>query len=161
MEKNTPLFIGKVDSAPRPDAPLVERDAVVVIVRDPKTKRYLTLTWKEDGRETFVTGGREGGKSALEAALAEVREETGYVNLVLVSSLPSYEAKFYHPQKGVNRHAYFRCLLLELINDEQIPVSKKESALHKYAWLPLDEIRSTFTEEGPLFLLDYIVKEGL
>jgi 8-oxo-dGTP pyrophosphatase MutT (NUDIX family) len=161
MDNQGPLFIGTGDSAPK-GSNFKERQAVVAVVRDPKTGKYLTLIWNDDGRQTFVTGGIEEGQSAQEAALAEIMEETGYKNFnFFVGRLPNYQAQFYHPQKDVNRHAYFQCFLFELTNDERTTVSQKESDLHTPVWLSLDELRENITEEGPLFLIDYIVKNNL
>lgn len=160
MKNRGPLFIGTGDSAPK-GSNFKERQAVVAVVRDPKTEKYLTLTWKKDGRQTFVTGGIEAGQTAQEAAIAEVMEETGYNNLVFLGKLPNYQAQFYHPQKDVNRHAYFQCFLFELANDERTTVSQKESDLHEPIWLSADELVENISEEGPLFIVNYIVNFNL
>ena len=160
IQDKGPLFIGTGVSAPRGDK-FEERQAVVAIVRDPKTRKYLTLTWKEDGRKTFVTGGIETRQTALVAALTEIEEETGYSHLILVYRLAGYEAKFYHPQKGLNRHAFFHCFFFELASNERHAIEQEESNLHEPVWLTLDELKAQVTEEGPLFLIDYIVSKGL
>lgn len=159
-DNHGPLFVGTGDSAPRSND-FEERNAVIAVVRDPKTRKFLTLTWNSDGRKTFVTGGIEDGQSAEEAALIEIKEETGYSNLVLICKLPSYQAQFFHPQKNLDRYAYFQCFFFELVTEKRTIIDQKESNLHQPTWLSLAELRAQITEEGPLFLIDYIVSKGL
>src|SRR5581483_10567135 len=117
MTSDVPLFIDNGPNAPRPNLEFVERNSITAIVFNPRTRAYLGLAWKQIDWHTFITGGIEDGQSAEAAARAEVREETGYVNLLLISELPRYDSKFYHGPKGENRNAHFRSFLFELIDD--------------------------------------------
>ena len=81
--------------APVAEYPFVEREAVFVIVRNPKNGKYLGLRWKKVDWETFISGGIEEGQTAEDAVKAEVLQETGYKNLQLVEKLPRFETKFY------------------------------------------------------------------
>lgn len=148
-----PLFVA--DDV-RPDLPFVERDAITAVVRDPQTGKYLGLKWKEVDWDTFITGGIEEGQTAEEAALAEIREETGYKNLRLVKELPRYDSKFFHPPKGVNRFAHFHCFLFELENDEREELAEDELKKHEPVWLDEEELISFRLPEGHRFLLGYV-----
>ncbi len=152
-----PLFIDETEAAaPREEQPYVERDAITAIVRDPKNGKVLGLKWKQVDWETFITGGIEEGQTAEEAARAEIREETGYTNLILVKELPPYHAKFYHPPKGVNRFAHFSSFEFELLKDERDVLSEDEQQKHEPVWLSPEELASFRLPEGHRFLVDFI-----
>ncbi|MCA9352017.1 NUDIX hydrolase [Patescibacteria group bacterium] len=151
-----PKFIDTGKDAPREDIKTIERDAVTIIVRNPKNRKYLGLRWKKLDWETFITGGIEPGQSAEQAAREEVKEETGYVNLTLVSELPRYDALFYHGGKQVNRLAHFRCFFFDLIDEEQVEVSNKEKEIHEPVWLSEDELKDFNLPEGHRFTFENI-----
>jgi len=153
---NEPLFIAGGPDAPRDGLPFVEREAITALVRDPKTGKYLGLSWKQVDWETFITGGVEEGQTAEEAARAEVREESGYKNLRLVAELPRFHAKFYHGPKGVNRFAHFHSFLFELEDDEREDLSADEQKKHECVWLSNEELKTFRLPEGHQFLLDSI-----
>lgn len=143
-----PLFIDTEQNALRADAPMVERNAITAVVRNPQTGEVLGLRWKKVDWETLITGGVEEGQTAEEAARAEIYEETGYKNLRLVKELPPYHSKFYHPPKGVNRFAHFRCFLFELVGDERDEISDEEKANHTPVWLDTDALLTFRLPEG-------------
>lgn len=149
-----PLFISKGQDAPRTDLLFIEREAVTAVVYDPKTKMYLALRWKQVNWETFVTGGIEEGQTPEMAAVAEVREETGYTDLKLLRELPRYHSKFYHAPKGVNRFAHFRCFLFELASNERTVVSEVEIQKHEALWLTREELATFNLPEGHVFLVE-------
>lgn len=151
-----PLFVDTGKNAVRPDLPFVERDAITAVVRDPKTNKYLGLRWKEVDWETLITGGIEEGQSAQDAALAEIREETGYKNLRLVVELPRYHSKFFHHPKGVNRFAHFRCFLFELVNDEHEKITSDERKKHDPVWLTREEMENFDLPEEHRFIINHV-----
>lgn len=149
-----PLFVAEGADAPREGVPFIEREAITALVRDPKTGKYLGLRWKEVDWETFITGGIEDGQTAEEAARAEIREESGYKNLRLVSELPRYHSKFYHTPKGVNRYAHFQSFLFELENNEREQLTADEQKKHDCVWLDETELAKFRLPEGHRFVLD-------
>ena len=63
----------------------------VAVIYDPNTKKYLALDWsKTDGRDwhLFVGGSGEKGETPEECARREIREETGYTDLELITETP-------------------------------------------------------------------------
>jgi len=120
---------------------VVFRNATINIVYDPATDRYLTLKWKKQPWTTFVTGGIEDGESAVDAALREIAEETGYTDVKFVRKLGGdAQAEFYAAHKGVNRIARNSLLLFELASDTREPVDESESAQHEAVWIPAAEL---------------------
>ena len=154
MYENEPIYIDDGVDAPRADLPFVERNAVVAVLRNPRTNEYLGLRWKKGvDWETFVTGGVEEGQTPEEAARAEVYEETGYKNLRLVKEFPRYHAKFYHTPKGENRFAHFQPFLFELVDEEQDPISEKELEKHEPVWLDAEALAAFRLVEPQRLLL--------
>lgn len=152
-----PLFVARDNDAPREGLPFEKRDAISAVVRNPRTKQYLVLRWADVGWISFITGGIEAGQTPEEAARAEVRQETGYLNLKLVAELPRFDAKFYHGPKGVNRFARVRSFLFDLVDEERAPVAATETAIHTCHWRDMLTLWLTpQLPEGHRFLLDHI-----
>ncbi len=149
-----PLFIARGTDAPRNDLPFIEREAITAIVYNPKTDKYLGLRWKQVDWETFITGGVEKEQTLEEAARSEVREESGYKKLRLISELPKHHSKFYHAPKKVNRFAHFHSFLFELENEEREQISLKERKKHECVWLNKKELKEFKLPEGHRFLLN-------
>ncbi|HET9850541.1 MAG TPA: class I tRNA ligase family protein [Candidatus Saccharimonadales bacterium] len=122
-------------SAVKKGQPFVERQAITAIVKHWSEDKYIGLKWKTVDWETLITGGIEKGQTAEQAAIAEIREETGYQNPKLVRVLGKNHAKFFHVPKNENRFAHFTCLLFELADGEREQVSAKEQKNHEVVWL--------------------------
>lgn len=155
----------------RPDKEVVFRDAVIVVVRNPKTDKYLCLRWKKFPWITFVMGGIEEGETEIEAAEREIVEETGYKNFKFVKHLGSVQLEFFAAHKDVNRIAHTRELLFDLIDEDREEISEEEKQIHELEWRTWDGINQpdmthsempiiidrmhsgykAFTEEGALF----------
>ncbi|KND51932.1 MAG: leucyl-tRNA synthetase [Parcubacteria bacterium C7867-001] len=120
---------------------VVKRYSILAVVHDPKTKKYLSLKWKEQGWTTFITGGIDADEDVVEAAKREILEETGYKNLKFIRRLggPVW-AEFFAAHKDENRIAINSPLLFELENDERDPVAQAELDQHEAHWLDLKEI---------------------
>jgi valyl-tRNA synthetase len=92
---------------PRDGKKMIERHVVHAIVFDPKTKKYLIIRNQKHGWDTVIIGGIEDGEDALETAIREVREETGYVDLEFKRYLGGpTEAHYYAKNKEENREKY-------------------------------------------------------
>ena len=117
-----------------PGKEIVFRDAVIAVVRNPKNNQYLCLKWKKHPWVTFVMGGIEKDENAVEAAIREIREETGYQNVRFVKDLGSAQSEFFAAHKGVNRIAHTRNLLFELENEIKKEISNEESQIHELEW---------------------------
>lgn len=156
-----PIFID-VDKNPlNPNKPLVKRDAITALVRDPKTGTYLCLKWKNVDWDTFVTGGIDEGQTAEDAARMELLQETGYKHLRLVASLPPYCSLFFHSPKDENRDARWTSYLFELVDDERDPVSQEEQDKHDVVWLTREQMETFRLHEGQRFLWDFVLERGL
>jgi leucyl-tRNA synthetase len=126
---------------PKEGEKTVFREAVQVILIDPKTEKVLALKWKKFPWTTFITGGVEKGEDMKEAAKREVLEETGYKNIKYVRTLGGpVESHFYANHKKENRKAHFTAFVFELVNDEREQISEEEKAIHDLVWMTWKEL---------------------
>lgn len=134
IEKDTPVQEGKRN---------VPRTAVNCYIRNPKDNTYAFLEWKKVHWKGPVTGGVEQGEDFVQAALREIKEETGYKNVKFIRELGSpLRVDFYHPAKDENRFATFIGMLFELENEERDAVGEEETALHELKWIKEDKVLS-------------------
>ncbi|OGY94734.1 MAG: leucine--tRNA ligase [Candidatus Komeilibacteria bacterium RIFOXYC1_FULL_37_11] len=126
----------------RLDEEIVERNAVVCIIKHHQEDKYLCLDWKQIPVSTFVTGGIEDGEDLIEAAKREIAEETGYTNARFIKKLGGLvHGQFYQAIKHENRQAHFQGLYFELIDDKNIGIAEKEQAIHEIKWINKKAVR--------------------
>src|SRR3989344_5208809 len=114
----------------------VQRKNVHAIVKDPATGKYLALAWKKFDWTTFPMGGIEEGEGVVDAAMREVKEETGFTNLKLVKVLPGQvRAEYFAAHKDQNRISYTTAVVFDLLNHAQVEISQKEKDDHDTIWL--------------------------
>lgn len=158
---NEPLFIDtEGESAVREDLPFVERNNISAIVKHWSEDNYAGLTWKKIDWDTFITGGIEEGQTAEEAAVAEIREETGYLHPRLIKRLTNIHSKFYHPPKGENRFAHFAVMYFELADGEREPMEESELAKHELVWLTKEEMDAFRLPAGHRFSWNELMKSN-
>lgn len=150
-------FYNEGDSAIKKDLPFIERYCVCAIVRNPKDDTYLCTNWKDHNMHGLITGGIEEGEDIIEAAKREVYEESGYKNLNFIKD-PGFAVHtfFYHRVKKVNRHARFKYLIFDLIDEERDKIDEKESAVHEIVWKTKKELSNYFTVAEGQFALNLI-----
>jgi len=140
-----PIFIEKKEpGVVRENKPFVEREAIMAIVKHWKEDKYIGLKWKKVDWETLITGGVEKGQTSKEAAIEEIREETGYLHPKLIKELPS-------PPKNENRFGHFSVFYFELEDGEKDEISEKEKEIHSVVWLTKKEIENFRFPESQRF----------
>lgn len=142
----------------REGVPVVRRNNVIcAIIRNPKDDTYLCSVWKKYHMHGLITGGVEEGEDMVEAALREIREETGYKNVKFVRDPDmAIHSLFYHRMKEVNRHARFCYLYFDLIDESQDPVDEKEAEVHDLVWKKRSELNNFFTVVEGEFMLNLL-----
>ncbi|MFH1509392.1 MAG: leucine--tRNA ligase [bacterium] len=126
---------------PQPDKKEVVRKIIHVLVRNPKNNKVLILKWKKFPWTTFPMGGVDDDESLIEAAMREVKEETGYKNFKNAKVLGGQvKANYYANHKKENRIAYTSLVSLDLDNDEKDEISAEEKEIHDYVWQDISKL---------------------
>lgn len=89
------------------------------------------------------------GESEREAALREVREESGYNDLEITGDLGTAESRFSHGGREHHRiEHYFLMRPRSMRTQPQEPTPGSEEALFVPAWIPLEEGPAHLTYES-------------
>jgi leucyl-tRNA synthetase len=122
--------------------PYIERNVIRAVVKHWEKDEYLILDWKRDSnKSTFISGGIDDGESPEQTVLREIKEETGYTDVVVKQQLGTVKAKFYAPNKKQNRCDTQTGFYVELKSDRQIGVAEDEQQIHIFRWLAKDKVQ--------------------
>ncbi|MDB5195240.1 MAG: leucyl-tRNA synthetase [Parcubacteria group bacterium] len=147
-----PVFVRTIGTdAVRPEEPMVERQAVVAIVKHWGEDKYLCLRWKSNDWTGFVIGGIEEGEEPSVTGAREITEETGYKNPRFVRDMgvPTH-SQFYHEVKRQNRFAHFTPLYYELADGEREEPSAEELAIHDIEWVAKEDMDAYLSRDNDI-----------
>ncbi len=151
--------IEPITGEPRPNEE--HRQSIVAVVRNPKTKKFLSLNWgKELGGNLFVGGGLEAGEDPIECAKREIAEETGYNNLKFISKTETIHHHYFAYSKNKARIIDAIGLYFELVNDERVDQKLEENEKNKFnvEWLSEKDADGKVIELLHEYVFDKLVK---
>src|SRR3989344_4803970 len=124
---------------PRNNKPTKVRRNVHVIVYDKKEKKYLTLKSDEFKWNTVVIGGigkeEKKDEEIIDAAIRELKEETGYVDVEFKRILGApVQAAYFAKHKDENRTAIATAVYFELKSHTTVPLTKEEEGKNEIVW---------------------------
>ena len=136
-------------TAGEPQGDEVEKEAVIVALRNPKNGKILALDWgpPQDrwGGTLLIGGGVEKGEDPVQAAKREIAEETGYVDVKLVrQSMAKGHGYFFSNVKNKNYLAHCTGLLFELVSDKRKEVELDDGEHGKFTvkWIDPRKVKS-------------------
>lgn len=139
-----------------PDAPVVERDPIAVVIKHPTDDVYLIAQWKKSNWNGFLTGGIEEGDTLEQTVVKEIREETGFKHVKNIKPLDCVShGLFFHPVKNVNRLAHYHLVFAELTDLECDEVGDEEKAIADFVWVPKDKILDLLSRNDMKLLWRY------
>jgi len=97
----------------------------------------LLLDRPAHGEIRLPKGHIEAGESAVDAALRETEEESGYADLEVVADLGSQVVEFSYKGDDVVRTEHF--FLMRLHSDRQAPRSVQDDSQFRPIWLPVED----------------------
>ncbi len=150
------------DLIPKKDKPIIRRENIHAIIRHPKENKYLFITWKKEGWNSFVTGGIEKGEDIVAAGRREILEETGYKNLKHIptsGSAQQVHSFFYAPHKNENRYMITRGVVFQLENEERAETSDEEKSKHDLVWIDENKAREFLTHINQKWIWDYCMND--
>ena len=122
----------------------------VAVIYNPGTKKYLALDWsKTDGRDwhLFVGGSGEKGETPEECARREIREETGYTDLELITETPRIHHNYYAANRKEHIEKDIYCFAFKLKSDKRIKQQLEADEKFEIEWLSEKEVLAKVKDE--------------
>lgn len=132
-----------------PHAEATDVEGVVVVGYDPAIDKWLALEWSKQKTIWLVGGGREGLESYEQAAVRELREETGYSyfkqQIQLGGPIISH---YYNDKKSVFRCSYSFAFLFILDSTTKGQQELEAHEQFEVTWLSYGPLRKTIEQTG-------------
>lgn len=140
------------------------RSAIQIIIKHPNDDRYLILKklgWKTE-TYSYVNGGIEKNEKPIDAALRELKEETGFRNFNELTQVGTpYFVNLFHERKQHNLRAQMYTFALQLKDLEHSEVSAEEKETNELVWVTKDELLKKVHGDGAKQIFrDYLLGDN-
>ncbi len=135
------------------------KDSIVAIVYDEENDKYLTINWLDKGGRLFIGGTRRDGESALDCAIREIKEETGYTDIEF-----KYEGFLInHHYYAYNKDKYFNIdctpLLFNLKSNKKEEQNLDSDEEFKVEWVDRKVVEDEIKDELHRKSLEYVTNK--
>lgn len=133
------LFLSE-DQKPIEWSKEVERNTVTAIIKHPKKDAYLVLN-RPTGQRRFLWWWVESWESPRQAIEREVKEESGFIDILNKGQLGwNISAYFHHQTKFINLLAHNHCFIILLQSEMEIEMSANEKQKHQLIWIDKNQV---------------------
>ena len=153
-----PYFKGIGEETLNQNAETKFRTSVIAVIKNEEDNTYLCVEALKRNCKSFVLGGIEEGETPEEAAIREVKEETGYVDISINrKSIFELHNHFYAAYKGVNRYAILYVVFGTLKSKKREKLSEEEFNKQKTIWIKRENLQDFLTLNNNLFVNNHLL----
>jgi leucyl-tRNA synthetase len=141
-----------------------KRNSIVAIVENPKDGKLLSINWGEKlGGNLFIGGGLKDGEDALETAMREIKEETGYKNVELIETSEKIHHHYFAFSKNVARDIEAIGFYFKLKDEEreQQNLEADEKGKFQVEWLTKEEAEKKVADDLHKYLFNKFIRQQI
>ena len=155
-----PYFKGIGEESLNPNVETKFRNSIIAVIKNEEDNTYLCVDALKRNCKSFVLGGIEEGETPEEAAIREVKEETGYIDITINrKSIFELHNHFYAAYKGVNRYAILNVIFGTLNSKKKEKVSNDEFNKQRAIWIKKEDLKEFLNVNNNMFVNNYLLDE--
>lgn len=136
-----------------------EKKSIIAILFDSKNNKYLTLNWGDKGGRLFIGGSLKDSETSLQCALREIKEETGYTDVELISESFAINHHYYayNKEKAYNVKMVGFLFELKSFKQEELNLDTNEIDNFKIEWVDEKVIKKEVVDEAHFLLFNNLL----